>query len=132
MSSDASGARPRGRSRPRLALGASRKTEPHGLDLRVELERVGAHLASVAARLEAAERDGGVDEAVVVDPYGAGPKLPADAMGARDVPGPHAGGEAELGVVGHAYCARLVLEARDDHNRTEYLLAPHARARRDV
>src|SRR4029077_19212065 len=45
---------------------------PDGLDLRVEVDRVAAELASVAALLVAAERRRGAEHVVAVDPQGPG------------------------------------------------------------
>ena len=56
---------------PRLLRHADR----HGLVLGVVLQPFFAQLAAHARHLEAAERSGGVEHVVAVDPHGAGPQL---------------------------------------------------------
>ncbi|MNP19957.1 hypothetical protein D3C76_1125100 [compost metagenome] len=67
-------------------------------------------------------------QVVAVGPHAAGLDAAAHAVGAVDVAGPHAGTEAELGVVGNRQCFGFVLEGGDaDHRAEDFLLEhPHA------
>jgi hypothetical protein len=65
----------------------------HGLDLGVGLEDLVAHLAAPAGLLVAAERQGGVEDVVAVDPDGPGPELLGQGVGLGDVLGPDAGAQ---------------------------------------
>src|SRR3954451_11906923 len=87
---------PTGRPRPR---GAACGSELQGLDGEELLDAEAAQFPAVAGLLEAAERRERVEHAAVdlhltrADPAG-------DRLGALLVAGPHAAGEAVLGVVG--------------------------------
>ena len=100
--------RPRRRSpvrlRARLSIGCDARRQSsddgHRLELGVVVERLLAQLAADAARLEAAERGGGVEDVVAVDPDGPGADAVGDRVGLADVAGPDRGGEAVVGRVG--------------------------------
>src|SRR5258708_5005307 len=70
------------------------------LDLGVGVEHFVAHLTAPAGLLVSAERQCRVEHVVAVDPDGAGPDLLGQGVSLGDVPGPDAGAEAVLGIVG--------------------------------
>src|ERR1043165_894396 len=84
------------------ADGLAREVNPDALDLRVHLKGVLAHLAPVARLLVAAEGRGRVHHVEGVDPDDAGLDLACEAVCARDVARPDAGGEAVDALVGLA------------------------------
>ena len=87
------------------------------------LERPAAVFLADAGLLEAAERhlDGG--DVVVVDPHNARFQRVSHAVGPVDVPGEHAAGQAEGGVVGPRQHFLLIAETEQRHHRPEDLLA---------
>src|SRR5437763_9385119 len=86
------------------------EVDPHGLRLRVVVERLGAAVTAEPRRLEAAEGHDGVDHVVGVDPYGARFELGGQAVGPAHVPGPHRGGQAGGVPVGPPETVLLALE----------------------
>src|SRR5438552_11637269 len=114
----ADGARPR-----RAPVGrAASYLEPDALYLRVEVERVAAQLAPVAALLVAAEGRTRVEDVVAVDPHRSGADGARHPVRLADVTRPHAGGEAVGRVVALQHGVVLVLERDDGDDRAEYLL----------
>src|SRR3990167_7889164 len=93
--------------------------DPHGFLLGVGGPRVDPALAPVAAVLEAADRRHGRDGAVGVDPDDARAHVAGQAVGATEIAGPDAGGEAELRVVGHGQGFDFILETDHRGNRAE-------------
>src|SRR5215218_8654656 len=74
---------------------------PDRFDLRVVLERVGAHFSAEAALLVAAERGRRIVDVVSVDPDGSRLELPRHVVCFLDVAGPDAGGQPVGRIVGH-------------------------------
>jgi hypothetical protein len=89
------------------------------LDLGVGLENLVAHLAAPAGLLVPAERQGGVEDVVAVDPDGAGPELLGQRVRLRDVLGPDADAEAVFTIVGLGRDLIQVAERRRDNDRAE-------------
>jgi hypothetical protein len=99
---------------------------PHVLDLEVVLDAVLGAFAAEAGFLHAAEgRHLGRDDAGVDADHAVFQRL-GHAPDAAHVAGVEVGGEAELGVVGHADRLGLVLEAEQRRHRAEGFLARHA------
>src|SRR5437016_10600590 len=115
----ADGARPR-----RAPVGrAPSYLEPDALHLRVEVERVAAELASVAALLVAAEGRARVEHVVAVDPHRPRAQRARHAVRLAHVARPDPGGEAVGGVVALQHRVVLVFERDDGDHRAEDLLA---------
>src|SRR3990167_2103120 len=95
------------------------QVDPHGFLFGVGEYRIDAALAPVAAVVEAADRGDGRDGAVGVDPDDARTHVAGQAVGAAEVAGPDAGGQAELRVVGHGQGFGFILEADHRGNRAE-------------
>src|SRR5262245_11794801 len=112
--------RPETKSRGRL------DPQPHALHLRVQVERVATELTAVAALLVAAERRGGVEHVVAVDPHGTGPDGARHPVRLAHVARPDAGREAVERVVALQDRVVLVLEGDDRDHRAEDLLARDA------
>src|ERR1700728_507967 len=111
---------------------AELKLRHYGLDLGVVVQDLVAHLTAPAGLLVAAERQRGVEHVVAVDPDRAGPDLLRHRVRLADVPGPDAGAEPVLRVVGDRGDLVQVLErSRHDH-RAEDLLADHPHVRTGV
>ena len=91
------------------------------------MDRFDPVLAADAALAEAAERRGVVCAPVGIDPHGSGADLRGHPHCASDVPGPYAGSEAELGVVGDPDGVGLVVKGQHGRDRPEHLLPgdPH-------
>src|SRR5690606_30061250 len=85
------------------------QVDPGRLDLGVLVERVQRLVATVAGLLVAAEGGGHVAAVPVVDPDAAGAQAAGDAVGAGQVGGPHAGGQAVFAVVGDLQRLGLVV-----------------------
>src|SRR5262249_25213343 len=68
--------------------------DPDTLYLRVQFERVLAHLASVARLLVAPERRCGIEHVVSIDPDDARFDCPSEAMCPRDIARPDSRGQA--------------------------------------
>src|SRR3954468_18875631 len=89
----------------------------------VVAQGVFAEFAADAAHFEAAERGGGVEDVVAVDPDGASAELGGEAVGFGDVAGPDGGGQAVHGAVTAGDHFVDVLEGDDGHDRAENLFA---------
>src|SRR6266404_3272102 len=70
----------------------ARKIDPDALDLRIEFERVLAHLTAIARLLVSAKWRGGIEHVVGIDPDDAGLHSFSKAVRACDVARPDAGG----------------------------------------
>src|SRR6185312_7411219 len=80
--------------------GRTGELHPHGLDLGVLVEGVGAVLPTEPALPEPAEGRVGAEHAVGVDPHGASAELGGHPVRPLNVAGPHGAREAVWGVVG--------------------------------
>src|SRR5205814_394430 len=96
--------------------------QPHALHLRVEVDRVAAELAPVAALLVAAEGRARIEHIVAVDPHRARADGARHPVRLAHVARPHPGGEAVGGVVALQHGVVLVLERDDGDHRAEDLL----------
>src|SRR6188508_2028550 len=105
--------------------GRTGELHPHGLDLGVLVEGVGAVLAAEPALPEPAERGVGAEHAVGVDPHRARAELGGHPVRPLHVAGPHGTGEAVRGVVGELERLLLGAERQRDGDRPEDLLADH-------
>ncbi len=83
-------------------------------------------LTAHAGLLVTAERGVRRVQVVAVGPHAARLDRTAHAVGAVDVAGPHAGAEAELGVVGNRQGFGFVLEGGDAHHRAKDFFLEHA------
>src|SRR5882672_6884631 len=77
-----------------------REIDPDAFDLRIEFQRVLAHLASVARLLVTTKRRSRIRHVVGIDPDSAGFDRAREAMGPRDVARPDAGRQTVDCVVG--------------------------------
>src|SRR5262245_52454046 len=104
--------------RERIARSAC-ELDPDRFRLRELADCIETALAADAARAEAAERYVRGDDAVGVDPHGAGANARRHAMCAPDVERPHAGGEPVDAVVRERDRLVLVIERKHAENRAE-------------
>src|SRR6266508_2442174 len=123
---------PRWDIRQDVSLSLSSQRDRHGLHLGVAVERLLAQLAAEAAPLEPAERSGGVEDIVAVDPEGPRADAVGDGVRLADVAGPDGGGQAVLGRVPPVDDLIDVVELQDRQDRPEDLLAGDRHAIRDV
>src|SRR5262249_12118094 len=91
----------------------------HRLHFRGQLQRILAQLAAKAAHLEAAERGGGVEDVVAVDPDRAGAETIGDPVRLADVACPHCRRQTEACLVAAADHFLDVLELQHVHHRAE-------------
>src|SRR5271168_1401878 len=85
---------------PRVCLGL--KGRGDGLYLGVVVKHFLAHLAAPAGLFVSAERQGGVEDVVAIDPDGAGADAPRHLVRRAEILCPHTGSESIDGVVGFA------------------------------
>src|SRR2546422_3068881 len=100
-----------------------RQIDPDRLGLEVGVQPLAPQLTPEAALLVAAEGDGGVIDAVAVDPHGPRLQRPRGPMRLLDIARPDAGRETVEGVVGPAQHLLEVLEPDDREDGAEDLLA---------
>ena len=94
----------------------------HESDLQVAPESVKPTLAAESALLHTAERAGGIESVVGVQPDHAGLKFAGDFEDLASLVGPDAGGESETRVVGSADRLFGRSETHDRKHRSEDLL----------
>src|SRR5690606_33281170 len=93
-----------------------------GLDLRIKVEYILAHLAPPAGLLVAAERQCRIENIVAVDPDAAGTQTPGDPVRGTDIPRPNRGRQPVDAVIRFTRDFIRITERYRGHDGAEDLL----------